>query len=379
MHKTGLSFLLAIIFFSTLAQAAPIIKPDPPRVSAKAYIIVDHDSGQVLAIRKAHERMEPASITKLMTAYVVFAELKAGNLKLTDKVRISKKAWRMPGSRSFVEVGKRIPVDTLLRGIIIQSGNDATVALAEHIAGSENTFVSLMNKYARQLGMKFTNFVNSTGLPHKDHYSTAHDITILSRAMIRDFPEYYKYYREKRFTYNGIKQYNRNRLLWRDKSVDGLKTGHTESAGYCLVSSAKRGDMRIVVVVLGDDGEEQRAVSSQALINYAFRFFETRKLFSAGQTLKKVRIWKGDKTELALGTARPVYISIPRGAYKKLKATVTITPQIMAPVGKQQKMGVLNISLDGDVLMEVPLVALEKIDKGGLWRRMSDSVRLWFQ
>jgi D-alanyl-D-alanine carboxypeptidase (penicillin-binding protein 5/6) len=377
MHKKVLLLILLICLAPAL-QAAPLPKPDAPHISARSYIIRDFNSSQVLASKQAHIRMEPASITKLMTAYLIFRELRAGRLKLTDRVYISKKAWRMPGSRTFVEVGKKIPVDVLLRGLIVQSGNDATVALAEHVGGSEETFVSLMNKEARRLKMTSTHFMNSTGLPHKNHYSTAHDLSLLAQALIRDFPDYYHYYSIKKYKWNGIQQYNRNRLLWRDKTVDGLKTGHTESAGYCLVSSAKRGGMRLITVVLGDKNEERRAVSSLALLNYGFRFFETRKLFNAGQSVKKVRVWKGENKLLDLGPGKDVYVTIPRGHYKKLRATISITPRIMAPVRKQARYGVLNISLDGNLLSEYPLLAQQEIARGGMWRRFTDSIRLWF-
>ncbi len=378
MRKRFLMLILLICGLGQVHATAPLPTPDPPRVSARSWIIRDFHSGQVLASRKPHQRMEPASITKLMTAYIVFRELKAGRLKLNDKVHVSKKAWRMPGSRTFIEVGKKIPVDTLLRGMIVQSGNDATVALAEHIGGSEETFVSLMNKEARRLGMRETHFVNSTGMPHKRHYSTAWDISLLARAIIRDFPEYYHYYSQKKFTWNGIQQYNRNRLLWRDKSVDGLKTGHTESAGYCLVASAKRDGMRLISVVLGDRSEEKRAVSSLALLNYGFRFFETRKLFDSGQRIRQVRVWKGERRHLDLATAQPVYVTIPRGAYRRLRATIGINPRIMAPVRKGVRYGVLDISLDGKLIREYPLLAQQEIARGGLWRRLIDSIALWF-
>jgi D-alanyl-D-alanine carboxypeptidase (penicillin-binding protein 5/6) len=369
---------LTLLLFSSLSAAA-LPLPSAPPVSAKSYILIDFQSGHLLAQKDSNARMEPASITKLMTAYVVFGELKAGRLKLTDKVLISKKAWRMPGSRTFVEVNSKVPVETLLKGIIIQSGNDATVALAEHVAGSEQTFAALMNQYAQQLGMKGSHFVNSTGLPHAEHYSTARDLATLAYAVIRDYPEYYKYYSMKKFVYNGIPQYNRNKLLWRDKSVDGIKTGHTDSAGYCLISSAKRDNMRLISVVLGDKSEEARAVSSKALLSYGFRFFETRKLYSAGQVLKKVRIWKGEQEMLPLGLTRDLYVTFRRGNYKKLRATVNVESKIIAPAKKFQKFGTLNISLDNTVITDRPLVALKAVPQGGLWGRMTDSIKLWFK
>lgn len=376
MHRF---ILLTLTILFSLKATAEIPIPAAPPVSAKSYIIMDFHSGDVIAEKNANTRMEPASITKLMTAYVVFGELKAGRLKLNDKVLISKKAWRMPGSRTFLEVNTKVPVETLIKGMIIQSGNDATVALAEQIAGSEETFASLMNQYVKKLGLNNSHFMNSTGLPHKNHYTTARDIAKLARALVRDFPEYYKYYSMKKFVYNGIPQYNRNKLLWRDQSVDGMKTGHTDSAGYCLVSSAKHDNMRLITVVLGDKSEEARAISSKALLSFGFRFFETRKLYSAGQVLKQVRIWKGESENIPLGLARDLYVTIPRGSYKKLSATVNVMNKIMAPAKKLQKFGTLNISLDQKVVAEKPLIALKNIAEGGAWTRMTDSIKLWFK
>ncbi len=362
---------------NVLASATPV--PAAPKVSAKSYILVDFESNKVLAEKDAASRVEPASITKLMSAYVIFSEIKEGRLKLTDQVLISKKAWQMPGSRTFVEVNKKVPVDVLLKGIIVQSGNDATVALAEHVAGSEDTFASLMNQYAQKIGMTNTNFANSTGLPHPDHYSTAYDIAKLASFVIREHPKFYSYYAIKQFIYNGIPQYNRNKLLWRDKTVDGIKTGHTDAAGYCLASSAKRDNMRLIAVVLGDKSEEARANSSRALLNYGFRFFESRKLYSAGQTLRNIRVWKGEQDQLALGVSQDLHISFPAGSYKKLSATIDIQPAIIAPVKKGQKIGTLNISLDNNIIEETPLVALQTIEEGGLWRRSIDGIKLMFK
>jgi D-alanyl-D-alanine carboxypeptidase (penicillin-binding protein 5/6) len=373
------SLILIVFFLFPLTAGAATPVPAAPQVSAKGYLIQDYHSGAILAEKDADQRMEPASITKLMTAYIVLEEMKQGRLSLTDMVRISEKAWRMPGSRTFVEVGKQIPVEVLLKGIIVQSGNDATVALAEHVAGSEETFASLMNQKAAELGLTSTHYANSTGMPHADHYSSARDIATLSRAMIRDFPEHYTMYSEKVFTYNDIKQYNRNKLLWRDKSVDGIKTGHTESAGFCLVSSAKRDNMRLIVVVLNDKSEDGRAISSQALLNYGFRFFETRKLYAAGEPLKQVRIWKGAQEDLSLGITEGLYATFPRGKYKQLQVTVNIQPQIMAPVTKHQHFGTLNLSLENNVIAERPLVALNSVSEGGIWEQVSDSVQLWFE
>ncbi|MCK5091009.1 MAG: D-alanyl-D-alanine carboxypeptidase [Gammaproteobacteria bacterium] len=375
----SLFFISIFSLFMSQAFATSWPVPTAPQVSAKGFLIQDFHSGMTLAESNANQRMEPASITKLMTTYIIFSELKEGRLKLDEMVRISKKAWRMEGSRTFVEVNSTVSVETLLKGIIVQSGNDATVALAEHIAGSEETFASLMNQTAQKIGMKFTHYVNSTGWPHPEHYTTAKDIALLARTMIREHPEYYSYYSEKEFEYNGIKQHNRNRLLWRDKTVDGIKTGHTESAGYCLVSSAKRDDMRLITVVLGDKSEEARAISSQSLLNYGFRFFETRKLYSAGENLKQVRIWKGDREMLPLGLAEDLNITFPRGKYSQLVASMDLKPRIMAPAKKGRGYGTFNISLDNIVIAEKPLVALQSVEEGGLWTRISDEAQLFFQ
>ncbi len=372
------SMICSLLISQTLAAAA-LPTPTPPPVSAGSYIVMDFNSGKVLTEKKTDERMEPASITKLMTAYVIFTEIKAGRIQLTDQVLISKRSRSMIGSRSFIEAGSRVSVDDLLHGMIIQSGNDATVALAEHAAGSEETFVSLMNQHAAKLGMAGTHFVNSTGLPDKKHYSTARDIAILARAVIKEFPEFYPLYAQKKFTYNGITQHNRNLLLWRDDSVDGLKTGHTDSAGYCLVSSAMRDNMRLITVVLGDKSENKRAVSSLALLNYGFRFFETRKLYAAGQVLKKIRVWKGDREQLPVGLNRDLYLTLPRGSFQNLKASVKLPAQQMAPISKGKTLGTLNISSDTILVSEQSLIALNDVNEGGIWTRLSDSVLLWFE
>lgn len=361
----------------SLAQAAPV--PSPPKLAAKSFLLVDFHSGRVLAEKNIHKKVEPASITKMMTAYVVYKEIEAGRLSLEEEVTISKKAWLMKGSKMFIEVGKKVSVDELMKGLIIQSGNDATVALAEHIAGSESTFADYMNQYAQELGMQDTNFVNATGWPHKDHLTTASDLAKLANAVIRDFPEQYEWYKEKEYTYNGIQQYNRNKLLWRDKSVDGIKTGHTESAGYCLVSSAKRDDMRLIAVVLGTKSEKARSNVSQSLLSYGFRFYESNKLYSAGESLNTARIWKGAIENLNLGLENDLFITIPRGQYKKLDAVIDINSSIEAPVKKGQRLGAVSIKLEGKELISEPLVALQTIEKGSLWQRGKDQIIQLFQ
>lgn len=340
---------------------------------------MDFNSGRVLAGSNEDQRIEPASITKLMTEYVVFREMRAGNLNLTDMVTISENAWRTQGSRMFVDVRSKVPVDLLLQGVIVQSGNDATVALAEHIAGSEATFVGLMNQHAQRLGLSSTHFTNSTGMPDPNHYTTARDIALLSAALIREFPDYYaKWHSQKEFRYNNITQYNRNRLLWRDASVDGVKTGHTESAGYCLVASAQRDDMRLISVVIGTKSEEARADESQALLNYGFRFFETHKLYAADQPLTRTRIWKGATDMLPLGLSRDLYVSIPRGQYKQLNASMTVNGGITAPVAKGATYGGVKVVLNDSVVAEEPLVALQTVEEGGILRQLKDSVMMWF-
>lgn len=369
----------ALLLWQSAPAVAQIAAPPPPVVNARSYVLMDADSGRMLAGIKADERMEPASLTKIMTSYVISKELKSGHVKLTDMVTISERAWRMEGSRSFVEVGKQIPLEALLKGMIVQSGNDATVALAEHVAGSEEVFASLMNQQAKALGMTATHYVNSTGLPDPNHYTTAHDQAILARALIRDFPEDYSWYSLKEFTYNNITQHNRNLLLWRNQGVDGIKTGHTETAGYCLVASAKQGDMRLIAVVLGTGSEKERANETEKVLGYGFRFFETRRLYAAGQPLSKARIWKGDAEALPLGVQRDLYVTLPRGKYNDLKAEMKLANPIIAPAAKGQQYGTLNVSLDNEVLLSQPLVALAPVAEGGLFQRMTDTVRLWLQ
>jgi D-alanyl-D-alanine carboxypeptidase (penicillin-binding protein 5/6) len=357
--------------------ATPV--PKAPAIAAKGYLLEDFHSGQPIAEKNADQPMEPASITKLMTAYVVFTEIRNGSLGLSDKVRISEKAWRTEGSRMFVEVNTQVSVADLLKGMIIQSGNDATVALAEQIAGTEESFAALMNHHAKELGMTQSNFVNSTGLPHKDHYTTARDIARISRAMIKEFPEYYQWYSEREFTYNDITQYNRNKLLWRDESVDGLKTGHTESAGYCLVTSAERDGMRLISVVLGTNSEEARADATQSLLNYGFRFFETHKLYDADNKLTTARVWKGATESVDLGLDATLYVTIPRGEYKNLDAAMQLQEQIIAPVSQGQALGQVVVRLGDKLVSEKELVALQAVEEGTFWQRIVDEAMLYFE
>lgn len=375
----GAAFLLSTLLIPLMSIAAPTPIPAAPNLAARAYLLLDVNSGHVLAEKNANKKMEPASLTKLMTAYIVFSELQAGTVSLDEEVLVSEKAWRMGGSKMFIEVNKRVSIEDLLKGMIIQSGNDASVALAEHIAGSEDAFATLMNNYAQTLGMTDTHFVNATGMPNKQHYTSASDLGKLARALITNFPDHYPWYSERKFTFNGITQYNRNTLLWRDKYVDGLKTGHTESAGYCLVSSAQRDSMRLLSVVLGTRSEDARAQESQKLLNYGFRFFETRPLYMANTPLTKTRVWEGGVEELALGLKSDLYITIPRGRYNKLDAKMNINQRIMAPVTKGQKLGSVDITLEGTEVASRPLIGLHDVPEGDFMQRMSDKIMLMFE
>ncbi len=370
----GLSALIA-----TLVAEAAVVKPTPPTIKARAYILQDYDSGTVLVEANADERLEPASLTKMMTVYVALAQLADGKFQIDDPVLISKKAWKMGGSKMFIEVGKQVPVEDLLKGIIIQSGNDASVALAEFVAGDESAFADLMNQYARQLGMTNSNFVNASGLPRPEHYTTARDMAILAAALIRDFPVYYPLHAIRSYTWNDIKQYNRNPLLRRDDSVDGVKTGHTESAGYCLVASAKQGEMRLVSALMGSASEDARLTETQALLRYGFRFFETNRVYESGAPITRVRVWQGQSEQLEMGVADDLYLTVPRGELGRLATDVVVEEKILAPVRAGQQLGVVSISLGGEAIAQRPLIALAEMPQGGLWRRMSDTVRLWFE
>ncbi len=382
MFKHSIATLARLLLpFSLLlaaaAQAAPV--PAPPKIAASGYLLKDFHSGRILAEENADQRLEPASLTKLMTAYVVFRELRDGNIRLDDEVLVSEKAWRTPGSRMFIEVGKKVTVEQLLKGMIIQSGNDASVALAEYVAGSEDAFANLMNEKAAQLGMNDTHFVNATGLPEPDHYTTPRDILKVAAATIREFPEMYRLYSEREYTFNKIRQRNRNGLLWRDESVDGMKTGHTKAAGYCLVASAKRNDMRLLSVVMGTASERARLDATQALLNYGFRFYDTHRLYGAGEVLSRVRVWKGEQEKVPLGLEQDLYVTIPRRQYKNLEANMRIDPQLTAPIRKGQILGRVEVSLAGEPVTEVPLVALRAVAEGGLMQTLKDSVLLWFE
>lgn len=376
-------FRLAILIISlmlgatALAQSQPLPVPDPPRLGAQGYILTDFHSGRVLVGENADVRRDPASITKVMTAFVVFNELRSGDLTLDEEVTISEKAWRAAGSRMFIEVGKRIAVRDLLRGMIIQSGNDASIALAEHIAGSESTFAALMNQYADELGMSNTHYTNATGLPGDDHYSSAADTATLVRALIERFPDYYDYYSERQYTWAGITQRNRNRMLWQDDSVDGVKTGYTEAAQYCLATSAERDGMRLISVVMGAETPEARVDQSKSLLNYGYRFFETHRLYAADETIDEPRLWKGQSDSLPAGVAEDIFLTLPTDTYEQLEARITLERPLLAPVSEGQRIGRLSVALDGEVLHEQDVIALESVSEAGFVGRSIDSVRLW--
>jgi len=370
----SLCFLFILAPFVYAEGAGDIIIPAPPRLAASGYFLQDFNSGEILAEKNADQVLPPASLTKIMTVYVAFTELKAGRLSLDEKVIVSEKAWRTQGSKMFIEVNKQVKIEDLLQGIIIQSGNDASVAIAEHIAGSEQAFAEMMNMQAQRLGMVSTHFMNATGLPvPNQHYTTAHDLAKLTRALIHDFPEYYKWDAVKEYTYNNITQKNRNTLLWRDETVDGVKTGHTEEAGYCLIASAKRQKMRLISVVLGTKSKSARANESQTLLNYGFRFFETHKLYDANTVLASARVWKGATETVDLGLAEDLFVTISRRHYKDMKAVTDIDYKIMAPIEKGDQLGMVNVLLRNKIVSSKPLIALNAVNIGTFFQRAYDS------
>ncbi len=350
------------------------ITPAAPTLDAKSYILIDAASGKILADKASDTKMAPASLTKLMSLYIIAGALKNGSIHLDDKVRISKKAWQTDGSRMFVKVGNEVPVADLLRGIIVASGNDATVAMAEYVAGTEEAFTNIMNAQAKALGMNNSNFLDSTGLPNPNHYSTARDLAILARSLQKNFPDIYALFAEKWFTYQGIRQPNRNRLLWRYQYADGLKTGHTSDAGYCLVSSANKDGMRLISVIMGAPNDEARTEDSMRLLTYGFRFYETHKLYKAGTTLTKARVWKGMNKETPLGINNDLYVTAPSGQYKNIKIQLVLNSPIKAPIAKGSKCGTINIVLNNQILSSEPLFAMNDNQMGGLWRRFTDSL-----
>lgn len=367
----------ALVVLAPLAAAAPAI-PSPPQLAAKSFVLMDAASGEVLVQENGDQRLPPASLTKLMTAYIATLEINKGRISEQDMVTISEKAWRTGGSRMFVQVNTQVSVGDLLHGIIIQSGNDASVAIAEHIAGSEEAFADLMNAAATRLGMVNSHFVNATGLPNPEHYSSAHDMAILARAIIYEDPQHYAIYSQKEFFWNNIKQPNRNLLLWRDNTVDGLKTGHTEEAGYCLVASAQRDGMRLITSVFGTNSEQTRAAETQKLLTYGFRFFETRAFYQKGTVLAEPRVWKGTADKVRAGLGQDLTMTLPRGQADKLQASMTFEQQLVAPIEQGQVIGKVEVRLGDELVRSTDLIALDAVEEGGFFRRLWDSLRLFF-
>jgi len=372
--------LVALLFSSLLAAQQPAVPvPAIPAIAARAYVLLDYTSGQLLGSQNPNERAEPASLTKLMTAYLTFSALKQKTLRLDQTVSVSTRAWKAEGSRMFIEPRKPVTVDELIRGMVVQSGNDASIALAEAVAGSEEVFAQMMTREALRLGMKNTNFLNSTGLPDPQHYSTAYDLALLAAAIIRDFPEYYPLYSTKEYRYNNISQSNRNRLLWTDPTVDGMKTGYTENAGYNLITSAKRDTRRLISVVLGTASESARAIESQKLLNYGFQFYDTVRLYERNQPVATLQVWKGSSNLVKAGFASDFYVSLPKGQVEKLKANVESMQPLLAPISAGQQVGTMRLMLDGKPYRELPVVALESVPVAGILGRSWDSIRLLFK
>lgn len=372
-------FILLLLSPLLPAQSGTLPLPPAPAIAANAHLLVDFNSGQELVSQKPEERVEPASLTKLMTAYLTFTALKQKTLRPEQTVPVSQRAWRAIGSRMFIEPRKPATVDELVRGVIVQSGNDACIALAEAIAGSEEVFAQMMTREAKRLGMKNTNFVNSTGLPDPQHYSTARDLAILASAIVRDFPEYYPLYSTKEYRYNNISQSNRNRLLWTDPTVDGMKTGYTENAGYCLITSAKRGDRRLISVVLGASSEAARAAESQKLLNYGFQFYDTVQIYEKNQAVATLQVWKGGSNSVKAGFTNDLHLTLPKGQAEKLKASVESLQPLLAPIRAGQQVGTMKLTLDGKPLREMPVVALESVPLAGIFGRGWDALRLMFK
>jgi serine-type D-Ala-D-Ala carboxypeptidase (penicillin-binding protein 5/6) len=360
------------------APPAATAIPTPPQVDARAYIVVDYRTDKILAAKDAVARMEPASLTKLMTAYIVFQELAAGKLKLDEQVMVSEHAWRSEGSRSFIELGKPVSVQDLILGMIVQSGNDATIALAERIAGTEETFAQLMNSNAKRLGMVGTHFEDSSGLPSPQHYTTARDLSLLASAIIREYPQYYKWFSVREFEHNGIKQQNRNGLLEKDPTVDGLKTGHTDSAGFCLVTSSLRDGMRLVSVVMGSTSIKGRENASAALLNYGFTFYDTKLAVKGGTVLASAHVWKAQSPTVDLGIKDDLYITLPRGEADGIKTATDVPPRLIAPLALDASLGTLRVFAGNQTLATLPLHPLKEVAAGGWWRRLIDTIRLWF-
>ena len=364
-----------LLFTAALAQAGQSLIPAPPQLAATAYLLIDAHTGQVLVEHNADKQIPPASLTKMMTAYIVSEEIEKGSIKENDLVRISEKAWKKGGSKMFVKVGDQVPVIDLLRGVIVQSGNDASIALAEHVSGSEEVFAEVMNQQAELLGMRDTHFVNATGWPAEGHVTTARDLATLARALINDHPAHYNIYSEKYFSYAGINQPNRNRLLWRDPAVDGIKTGHTDEAGYCLVASAVKRGMRLISVVVGTESDEKRASESQKLLAYGFRYYQTHKVYGSEDILQTERVWGGKALEVGIAVAEDVFVTIPRGGEESIKADLIIDGELEAPLEKGQPVGKVVVTLDGETVADVKAVAAEDVERAGFFKRMWDALK----
>ena len=376
-----LFFVISMVYLVTglSVHADPVVVPAPPQVNASSYLLVDFYSGKVLVSHNIDEKLPPASLTKIMTTYVAASELEAGHIRVDDTTVVSEKAWKMGGSKMFIEVNKKVTVDELLHGIVIQSGNDASVALAEYISGDESVFAQLMNQHAKKLGLTNSHFENASGLPGENHYTTAHDLSILAAALIRNYPEIYKIHSIRDYTYNGIKQNNRNRLLWLDESVDGIKTGHTEDAGFCLVTSAERDGMRLIAVVMGAESEQARVTANQALLTYGFRFYETRKVFGSEEVLVTGTVWKGKQDKVNIGINRDLYVTIARGQFDNLESRFDLRDPIIAPVQQGTELGNLTLSLAGTEVVNMPVFSSQDVAEAGFFKRMKDGIRLFLR
>ena len=379
MIKNLLILFLVSLVTTFPVKAAPAVIPAPPLINASSYLLMDYNSGQVLVSHNIDEKLPPASLTKIMTTYVAASELEAGHIRLEDTTVVSEKAWKMGGSKMFIEVNKKVTVEELLHGIIIQSGNDASVALAEYISGDESVFAQLMNQHAKRLGLTNSYFENASGLPEEDHLTTARDLSVLAAALISNYPEIYKIHSEKVYTYNDIKQNNRNRLLWLDESVDGIKTGHTEAAGFCLVTSAFRNDMRLIAVVMGAESEKSRTTANQALLNYGFRFFETRKLYGKDDILTTGIVWKGQKDKINIGIENDLYITIARGEFDNLEKSFELREPILAPVNHGAELGNMSLFLAGKEVINIPVYSKQDVAEAGFFKKMKDEIRLFLR
>lgn len=373
-------FAILATFAAVATPTLPYIPiPAEPQVAAESYVLQDNTSGKIIASKNPDLRVEPASLTKMMTVYVVDHEIKAGRLTPDQKVRVSEKAWRAEGSRMFIPVNTEVSLNDLLKGIIIQSGNDASIAVAEQVAGSEESFAQLMNHYAQQLGMTNTHFMNSTGLPDPNHYTTARDMATLAHALVTEFPESYEVYSEKEFFFNDIKQTNRNRLLWHDPSVDGIKTGHTDAAGYCLVASAHRDNMRLNAVIIGADSDKARTQQAQQLLNYGFRFYTTKNLLTADKTIATTTVYQGKRNQITGGVLSDLYVTVPQGQQKFLTTDIQLDTALKAPIQRGQKIGEIKVSINNNIVAQEPIVALETVERGNIFQRFVDWIKLLFK